>query len=323
MGKNIRSQIFYGLDKSYAPGTGKKEYTSKWKSEGNTGPADKIFSRGELNDLKDLAKNFSGFLKTRFEYKDIKQWKDIPSSAYQDFLNEKALNCTKDTLIRYHSNFKKMESCLNNRFQAGVDIMGDVVTPNSLKGNNGVRDIAMDPKDLDKIKEVAYSTKRGQDSRSIIGLELAIKYRLRVESVCNMQIRDIDLKNGTVTVYKDKNEKTRVLPMQVEDVKFLKDTIAKAEAAGSKKLCQGLKPNSLNRAIARWEVKAGCRKKYGDAKTSVHAIRKMGAQQLYDKYRKTHTKRETLEYVSIYLGHGGGRFENDWDETKTYLSNIY
>jgi hypothetical protein len=52
--------------------------------------------------------------------------------------------------------------------------------------------------------------------------------------------------------------------------------------------------------------------------TSIHAIRKLKAQELWTEKRQSGlSKKETMNFVSDYLGHGKGRF----DVINTYVEN--
>lgn len=76
----------------------------------------------------------------------------------------------------------------------------------------------------------------------------------------------------------------------------------------------------MQQILDRAEKALNIREKYADADTGLHSIRKMLAQELYDKYRKDGmSKKDALNHVSEYLGHGKDRMET----MRQYVLNIY
>ena len=79
-----------------------------------------------------------------------------------------------------------------------------------------------------------------------------------------------------------------------------------------------VKEDSINKAIQREMEKLELKDKYED--TSIHAIRKLYAQEQFDRYREQGMEiQEALGQVSVDLGHSENRIEL----MKEYVLNIH
>ena len=69
-----------------------------------------------------------------------------------------------------------------------------------------------------------------------------------------------------------------------------------------------IQSDSVNKAVQRCMERVGIAEKYKN--TSIHSIRKMYAQQEFDKYREQGMEIDkALGQVSVQLGHGENRLE--------------
>ncbi|MBM6859402.1 tyrosine-type recombinase/integrase, partial [Clostridium saudiense] len=148
-----------------------------------------------------------------------------------------------------------------------------------------------------------------------IAIQLTARAGLRVSECTKLQGRDINLTKGTIHVEDGKGGRDRDVQMRPEDKQFWTDL--KAQYNDYERLCP-IKEDSINKAISREMEKLQLKDKYED--TSIHAIRKMYAQDEYDRYREQGMEiQEALGAVSVQLGHGENRIEL----MKEYVLNIH
>lgn len=139
---------------------------------------------------------------------------------------------------------------------------------------------------------------------SLIALKSAYQTGVRVNTLERLKVRHIDFKNGEITVFKDKGNRTRVLPMSEETAKLLRQQI---KGKSGKDRVFSVKKGSVNRYLRRRCEKLNLRTPNGEIKSGVHSIRKLWA----EEHCKVHGKGATLKA----LGHG----EQRRDLEQTYL----
>jgi integrase len=124
------------------------------------------------------------------------------------------------------------------------------------------------------------------------------------------------LDNLKLHIHRSKGGRSRDMPIAKELIPFLKEI--KTQFDENQRICP-LKNDSVNKFVCRvFEFHRIT--DYKDAKTSVHAIRKLWAQKLYDKLRhEGKTIKQACEEVSVQLGHGKDRK----DVFNRYISNIW
>ncbi|WP_183546536.1 tyrosine-type recombinase/integrase [Methanococcus maripaludis] len=269
----------------------------------------RVYSYSEKNNLMDLSSNFCKFLKE--EHTEVKQLKDITEVHVQEFLNFKADVCTTETLYNYRSRFRKIALCINHAFNSCSLKISNVVIPQSLVGKSK-RNLTM----TEEHASLLLNYCKNSDAKAAIGVRFALMFGLRVSEVTKIMGKDIDLEKMTLHIHKSKGGLSRDIPIAKVHLEFLKGI--KNQFDENQRICP-LKNNSINTFIYRVFKLHGI-KDYKDARTSVHAIRKLWAQKLYDRLRHSgKTIKEACEEVSIQLGHGKDRK----DVVNRYISNIW
>ncbi|MBB6401916.1 integrase [Methanococcus maripaludis] len=269
----------------------------------------RVYSYSEKNNLMDLTSNFCKFLKEN--HPEIKQLKYITETEVQEFLNIKASICTTKTLYNYRTRFIKISKCVNHAYQSCSLDFSNTVVPMSLIGKSK-RNIMM----TEAHAALLLNYCKHSDAKAAIGVRFALSFGLRVSEVTKLMAKDIDLDNLKLHVHRSKGGRSRDMPIAKELIPFLKEI--KDQFDENQRICP-LKNDSVNRFIYRIFQSYGIND-YKDAKTSVHAIRKLWAQKLYDKLRhEGKTIKQACEEVSVQLGHGKDRK----DVFNRYISNIW
>lgn len=299
---SLKGQLINAINSNFCPGG--DHHSAKHQDTA----FEKIFSYTTRNNLVDVACQLAEYLKTNT---DIKQVKDISTQAVQDFLNSKAGQCNQETLHNYTSRLAKLGELINQTYKtANVDFR--VVEPASLKDAAKLRDIAMTREDYQKI--IDYAKSQNLTSQAIPAVRLAGEFGLRVHECCKLTPKDIDFQRMELHVV-GKGGRERILPIHPEQVSFLKSLI---DGKGETEKIITIKDDSVNRWLQRVEEKLGMTQ-YKECKTGIHSIRKMVAQELYDKYRAAGLSiKEAWGNVAEYLGHGRDRTEL----MKVYITNI-
>lgn len=301
MGRNLKYQYLYAINNSFKEGMDKHSL----KRNGGLGTS-KIFSYADRKNMLDVASNFANYMKEN--YSSIKKVKDVKGEHIQAFLNSKAKNCSKKTLEQYASKFKKLEKCVNNTYNTNV-LYSEFTVPNS-KENTKLRNTAMSHEDFEKLENAL----RNSRSSAKIAIQLSAKLGLRASECAKAQGRDIDIENWFFHIADSKGGRSRDISIREQDRAYFKDL--KGNYEDMERLCP-VQPNSLNKSINRAMNKIGL-KGYDD--TSLHAIRKMYAQDMFDYYRELgNSIEESWGKVSLALGHGKDRI----DLLNTYVLNVH
>lgn len=302
MGRNLKYQFLNAIDKSFKPGMDKHSI----KSAGGLG-SNKIFSYADRKNLVDVASNFSNFMKNN--YSSVKKVKDIKAEHIQSFLNSKAGSCSKATLEQYASKFNKLQKCVNKVYNTNAKFGGFTVP--IAKENTKLRNSSMSHADFSKL-ENAFSNSKSSAKTAI---QLSARCGLRASECAKVQGRDINLDKCFIHIQDSKGGRSRDVPIRALDMSYFANL--KASYADNQRLCPA-HADSLNKAVNRAMDKAGISNNY--AETSLHAIRKMYAQDQYDQYRsKGLSIEEAWGQVSQELGHGADRM----DLLNTYVLNVH
>jgi len=304
--RSLKEQFKYAIvDRSFKEGVDKHSL----KKDAENDNSWRIYSYSEKNNLMDLSASFCKFLNKN--HAEIKQIKDINELHVQEFLNFKASACTTETLYNYRTRFIKISKCVNHAFQSCSLRVSDVVIPLSKVGKSK-RNLTM----TEEHAELLLNYCKNSDSQAAIGVRFALAFGLRVSEVTKLMGKDIDLDNLKLHIHKSKGGRSRNIPIPKELVPFLSNV--KNEFGENQRICP-LRNDSVNRFVYR-VFKFYRINDYKDARTSVHAARKLWAQKLYDKLRNEgKTIKEACEEVSVQLGHGKDRK----DVFNRYISNIW
>lgn len=292
MARNLKYQFLNAINNNFKEGMDKHSL----KADGLMDKT-RIFSYADRENLKDVASNFSNYMKEN--YSEVKMVKDIKAEHIQGFLNSKADSCSKKTLEQYATKFNKLENVVNSTYGTNATYKGFVVPAG--KENTKIRNVAMTKSDFKKL-ENGFSNSKSSAKEAI---QLSAKLGLRVSETVKLQGRDIDLNKGTVFVKDGKGGRDRHIPIRTEDKGYFANL--KASVGATERICP-VQSDSINKAVQRQMERVGIANKYRD--TSIHAIRKMYAQEQFNSYREQGMAIDkALGAVSVDLGHSENRLE--------------
>ena len=302
MARNLKYQFLNAINNNFAEGMDKHSIKASGKMD-NT----RVFSYSDRKNLIDTASNFSNYMKEH--HPDVKMVKDVKGEHIQGFLNIKANNCSSATLKQYQSRFSKLENIVNKTYNCNANYKG-FATPSGAN-NTKIRNSSMSKEDFKKL-ENSFSN---SNSSAKTAIQLTARAGLRVSECTKLQGRDINIEKGIIHVADGKGGRDRDIPIRQEDKQFWSDL--KASVGDTERVCP-VQSDSINKAIQREMEKLELKDKYED--TSIHAIRKMYAQEEYDRCRAEGMEiKEALGEVSVQLGHG----ENRLELMKEYVLNIH
>lgn len=287
---NIKGQITYAINNCFSEKTDKHAY----KSENGKEMDNKIFSFSEKFRLKDVAENLHNYLKENYE--DIKQVKDIQPSVIQNFLNSKT-NCTQNSVNGYATSLYKIENILNKTYKnCNLNWREEVSVPSvaiKKSESRGVTSV-MAREDYATILNAC----KNSPSQSGYAIRLQDFLGVRVSELSNLKLENIDLKKQTIIIY---GKGGRALERAIPDdkIELVKEII---EQKFDKYKLLNVKADSINRFLGRLEEKLGLEKH------SNHDIRRLIAQEKYDKYREQgKTIKEAAKLTGRWLSHGDNR----------------
>lgn len=308
MGRNIKYQFLNAIDKAF-DGGGHDKHTDKHNGK----HLDTVYSYAERKGLIELSSQMGKFIKEN--YPDTKKVLDIKENMIQSFLNSKSETCNKETLGQYASRIHKLEHVINNVYKGSSSWYSDLIVPVSKVSNDKTRNISMSKEDYNSILNRAYSM--NSRSKAPIAIELAGRFGMRVSETCKLQPRDMNFQTMKLHIHESKGGKSRDIDIRPKDIEFSKKII---EGKSQDKSIVDIKEDSVNKYLSRAEEALGIRLRYQEADTGIHCIRKMVAQERYDEFRDQGlSKKDSLNAVSSYLGHGANR-----DETmRQYVLNIH
>jgi integrase len=147
----------------------------------------------------------------------------------------------------------------------------------------------------------------------------------RASEIVRLKGENIEIKNSTLaTVFvkggKGNRDRTIIItnPSSVAALADIKSSVSDNQRIVDCKV--GSIQKSINRHMSNLSGSSGGSLKSEYSRTGFHAIRKNFAQQEYDRYRESHSRQESLDYVSAQLGHGENR---DIATLQRYIANIY
>lgn len=292
MGRNLKYQFNFCITQNFKEGMDK--HSIKAQGIKNDG---KIFSYADRKNLIDVASNFSNYMKEN--HKEIKLIKDIKSNHVQEFLNSKAKTCSYTTLEQYISKFNKLKIVAENTYKCDLNFNKKLVMPEKEKEKK--RNTAMNRNDFNKLENYY----KDSSSTGKTAIQLSSKLGLRVSECTKLQGRDIDLEKNIVRIIDSKGKRNRDVPIRNEDREYFSEL--KVKLADRERACP-VRPDSIHSSLNKAMNALDIKKEYSC--TSVHAIRKMYAQEEYDKrIQQGMERKEALDEVSELLGHGKDRME--------------
>lgn len=310
MTRNLNYQIKSCIDKRF-DGGGKDKHAIKSQHSGKN--MDNVYSYAERKNLIATGHQLGDFVNAH--YPQIKMAVDINGKMVQEFLNSKVNDCDKNSLHQHASRIHKIEQVVNTVYSAKTDWYNDLVVPESLKGDNNLRNIAMTREDYNLIMDRAAAM--DSKSQAPLAMEFSARFTLRVSETVNFCPKDVNFEEMLLHVVDSKGGRSCYKEIKEEDKLFLNRIILGKD--DDEKIITILE-GSVNTYMARAEEALGIRDKYRNADTGIQCIRKMSAQEYFDKCREEGmTQKQSLDATSRHLGHG-----DDRDALmKVYVLNIH
>ena len=306
MGRNLKYQFKTCIEKNFKLGMDKHSI-KKNKQMNKT----RIFSYSDRKNLIDFTANFSNFMKEN--HKEIKLVKDINSNHVQEFLNDKAKTCSQATLREYSSHIRKMSNLINSTYKTNIKY--DFKTPTSVRGKQILRDQQMKLEDYKRIHEIMRNGSNGQKA-----IEIGKNFGLRISEITKLQKRDIDLDKKEILVKDAKGGRDRTVHFNTEEQIKVATKLYNSVSRDLDRIV-AVKENAINMSLNRAMKKLNIKNEYKE--TSFHSIRKLYAQQEYDRLRNEGNSIEmACCKVSEQLGHSADR-GLDEKLIKRYIKNIW
>jgi len=254
-----------------------------------------IKSLSAKGNLKDFAHDFAAFIKNEYGVKQVKQ---ITLDMCQSYIERKTSEgCSLKTIKTYASNLLKLSKCANKAFHIRTDYAVSV-DESKIEKTETIKQYSFTRAEMEKI----LAAPRSCDS--LTALKFAYQTGVRVNTLERLEVRHIDFKNGEITIYKDKGNRTRVLPMSEETANLLREQI---KGKNPQDRVFAVKKGSVNRYLRRRCEKLNICTPNGEIKSGVHSIRKLWAEENAERHGKVKTM--------VALGHG----EQRSDLEQTYL----
>ena len=254
-----------------------------------------VKSLSAKSNLKDFAHDFAAFIKSEYGVKQVRQ---ITPDMCQSYIERKsAEGCSLKTIKTYQSNLLKISKCANKTFNIRTDF-SVTIDESKIEKTETIKQFSFTRSEMEKI----LAAPRSCDS--LIALKFAYQTGVRVNTLERLEVRHIDFKNGEITIYKDKGNRTRVLPMSEETAKLLRQQI---KGKNPQDRVFAVRKGSVNRYLRRRCEKLNICTPNGEIKSGVHSIRKLWAEEFAEK--------NGVAKTMVALGHD----EDRKDLEDTYL----
>lgn len=244
--------------------------------------------------LNEFSHDFAGFI--RSEYR-VKRVVDITPSMAQHFLDSKLdSGISLETARTYRSYLAKLEKCVLRAYGARVDY-SVTIEENKVQNTDTIKQYSFTKEEMERILDAPRS------SASLNALKFAYATGVRVNTLERLEVRHINFQKGEVLIYKDKGSRSRVLPIDEQTAKLLRECI---KGKNPQDKVFGVKKGSICRFLRRRAEKLHITTPDGRTKSGVHSIRKLWA----EEHSKVHGQGATLKA----LGHG---------EQRSHLCAVY
>ena len=310
MGKmNLAEQLRRSID--FRPGTKKRETKANIRSNLKASGLDpkrtqdwRVYSAADTKALTQMASQFGRYAQHEL---GVKQAKDLRPEHAEKFLESlRKDGCTASTLKKYADRLRHLSECVNHTYKSANLDFSAVKAP---KAPAAPKREQMTAEQSSKVMNCM------NECKSKDAVRLARSFGLRVGSTTRIRAKDVDFAKNQLTIYRDKDGRTRILPIETEAQRELLTRLTEGKAKADRLI--DLKPGSVNKSLHRAMERSGVCQNLLKEKTSVHSIRKLTSQERYDKLRKDgHSKRDAAGSVTEYLGHGRNRD----DLTKIYIA---
>lgn len=301
MGKmNLAEQLRRSIE--FRPGTKKRETKANIRANLKAAGQDpkktqdwRVYSASDSKTLTQMASQFGRYAQHEL---GVKNAKDLRPEHAQAFLESKRKEgCTSGTLKTYAGRLRHLSECVNHAYKSANLDFSNIKAPDAPK--------APKREQMTQEQYVAVMNCMPQ-SKSKDGIRLAWNFALRVGSITEFEVRDVDLERNLFTVYRDKGGRTRKLPIETAEQRELLTRLTAGKGSHDKLI--DLRQGSVNKTLHRAMIRSGVCQNLLDEKTGIHSIRKLTSQERYDHLKEAgKLKREAAGDVSQYLGHGRNR----------------
>ena len=260
-----------------------------------------IKSLSAKSNLKDFAHDFAAFIKNEYGVKQVKQ---ITPDMCQSYIERKAAEgCSLKTIKTYASNLLKLSKCANKAFNIRTDYAVSV-DESKIEKTETIKQYSFTREEMQKILAAP------RPSASLNALKFAYMTGVRVNTLERLEVRQLDFQRGEILVFKDKGSRSRVLPMDEQTAKLLREQI---KGKNPQDKVFGVKKGSVNHYLRRRCEKLNIRTPNGEIKSGVHSIRKLWAEETAERYNND--GKNGTKMVMSELGHS----EDRKDLESTYL----
>ena len=270
-----------------------------------------IFSYQYKDNLIDFIKQFVTFMNEK--YPKIKLARDINIEHFNEFLETLAKTSSTETLKTYCSYISKIERCVNKTWHIKKNWHTELCAPTSEKTPDGKR--LRDQTMLREHYEALVVWGKERNSKFYIAVDLSARFGLRVEGCASIRYSDIHLYDsemlgfwqlGVISVTEKGGRRRNVDVHSEENRLFLENLLTMRDGKKPEELVVGLKKDSINRQVNRALQALNLKHLY--PVSSIHAVRKMYSQEIWDKCRdNSMSKKDSIRYCNRVLGHSEER----------------
>lgn len=289
----LKHQLEYAVTANKA--IGQSKHADKGQGKNGVRHDGRSYSYRAAEARIKLAKQFGEYM--RDVYPEIKLAKDIKAEHINNFLKTKS-GCSEYTLMTYASNLRSIVKAVEKTYHVDLNIKkNDIKVPEEQK--TAVRTREMDEKDILRVHASFIPKSNGDRAMTISRCCGA-----RAEEIVTLRKRDIYTKGDDLYIHL-KGKGGRERDVRVVDKDQGRRLLELTEYMEDDQRVVPIKVDSIEKSLTRHLKSVGLKDKYEN--TGFHAMRKTWAQQVYDDYRKDHTKQQSIEYVNEQLGHGAER----------------
>ncbi len=247
--------------------------------------------------LNEFSHDFAGFIRSEYH---IKRVVDITPMMAQHFLDSKLESgISSETAHTYRSYLAKLEKCVFRAYGTRVNY-SVTIDESKVKNTDTIKQYSFTKEEMERILDAP------RPSASLNALKFAYMTGVRVNTLERLEVRHLDFQRGEILVFKDKGSRSRVLPMDEQTAKLLRECI---KGKNPQDKVFGVKKGSICRFLRRRAIKLQISTPDGRIKSGVHSIRKLWAEEYSrgcGRFQGTpHSKGATLKA----LGHGEQREE--------------
>lgn len=302
--RSIKQQLYYTVNQNFKEGMDKYSLKKDGKMNGT-----RIFSYADRKNLVDFTANFANWISEN--HREVRLAVEINSEHVQEFLNYKAKTCSKATVEQYMSKANKMQNLINSTYRTNNKL--DIKLPDVIKEKYILRDKQMTFEHYELLE-------KNINENGLKAIECARNFGLRVSEIAKLEKRDIKLEEGVIRVVDSKGKKTREVDIVTEEQMKIARNLFNSVTSQRDRIVT-IRENSINQALKRGLDKIGLKEEY--KVTGIHSIRKLYAQETYDRLRSEGLSiKEAKEEVSEQLGHSRER-GNDDNLIRRYIKNLH